>query len=57
MFSIDACIIATGFVTFGAANAMYAIIAEFITSRVLDMMLEDSYSLNLFLLFLREQMR
>ena len=40
MFSIDACIIATGFVTFGAANAMYAIIAEFITSRVLDMMLE-----------------
>lgn len=40
MFSIDACIIATGFVTFGAANAMYAIIAEFITSRILDMMLE-----------------
>ena len=40
MFCIDSCVIATGFFTFGATNAMYAIIAEFITSRVLDMVLE-----------------
>lgn len=40
MFSIDAFVIASGFFTFGAKKAMYAIIAEFITSRILDMMLE-----------------
>ena len=40
MFFMDACIIGVGFFTFGAKNAMYAIIADFIASRVLDMMLE-----------------
>lgn len=40
MFCIDACVVTAGFFTFGARNAMYAIIAEFITSRIIDMMLE-----------------
>ncbi len=40
MFCIDACVVTAGFFTFGAKNAMYAIIAEFITSRIIDMMLE-----------------
>lgn len=44
MFCIDACVIASGFFTFGAKNAMYAIIAEFITSRIVDMMLEGFIS-------------
>lgn len=40
MFSIDAFIIALGFFAFGAQKGMYAIIAEFLTSKIVDMMLE-----------------
>ena len=40
LFLTDAIIISSGLFVFGIKNAMYAIIAEFITSRVLDLVLE-----------------
>jgi uncharacterized membrane-anchored protein YitT (DUF2179 family) len=40
MFCIDAVVISSGFLVFGPREAMYAIIAEFITSRLIGVMLE-----------------
>lgn len=40
LFLTDVIVISTGLFVFGIKNAMYAIIAEFITSRVLDLVLE-----------------
>jgi len=39
MFIIDASVILMGFLVFGPNEAMYAVIAEFITSRIISMML------------------
>jgi uncharacterized membrane-anchored protein YitT (DUF2179 family) len=40
LFIIDACVVTSGFFVFGAANAMYAIIAVFIQSKVIGAILE-----------------
>jgi uncharacterized membrane-anchored protein YitT (DUF2179 family) len=40
MFWLDSAVIALGFFVFGPVNAMYSIIAVFITSRVIDSILE-----------------
>ena len=40
MFTVDAMIILTGFFIFGAKNALYAVVAAFISSKAVDTALE-----------------